>query len=64
MDQEKKVVSLVDRVLGVMDKELGLLLVGGGIRGEGDPEEDVVDWWRRRDLVDGTSGLDFRVRLD
>ena len=30
----------VDWVLGVGEKELGLLLVGGGKRGEGDPEVD------------------------
>ena len=29
----------------------------------GDPEEDVVDWWRRRDSEDGTALLKIRVRL-
>ena len=40
----------MDLVLGVGEKELELLLVGGGKRGEGDPEVD-------RDRVAAT-GLD------
>ena len=43
MDQGEKVVGSVDRVIGVVEKKLGLLLVGGGTTG--------MDELRERRLV-------------
>lgn len=39
MDQGEKVIGSVDRVLGVVEKKLGLLLVGGGTAGMDESRE-------------------------
>ena len=47
----------MDRVLGVGEMELGLLLVGGGKQGEGDPKVDRD----RAAAAMGTNLLEIRV---
>ena len=49
----------VDRMLGVGEMELGLLLVGGGKQGVGDPEVDR----ERVAAAMGTNLLEIRVGM-